>query len=614
MRPDNAYNGAQGHRYLAGMTYQGADKQPDPDLNWQLFGNSMTNRIYVWLAGLWDVHPDYVQIGLFILALVIYLSSWAVMFSYLKPPGALIALCLAASLSLCTTAISCDLFRLGFGMQLFQRPFIYCLLTTLFIPSFALALRRQWYLAGLSLGLFSMVHLVWAFFAGLGCAGMAIGMERKHYWQALCGGLIAAAMAVGWMGLLLWTGPTTNVVMDTDSWHFLMRMGNVHFFPFDLNVFTSRASEYIVPLISLFLLAFNWQNLASLNEFRRRAWLGGTLLLTSVSLLGVLLSKTEVSIFLTQLSLHRASVPLIVILFAMVIPNCYRILTSDNLVKKNICALLLIGPFWGYYGFPVLLSMVLSLWQLQNWKSIPFYFRCLLAIIWSSVATYLIWLWWDQGWTPLPETARTALAVYAATATVITVSALDFAIKRGASDKAIPALLALVLTLYGAWQWLEAPNRFDTPRNRAYLAAQLWARDNTSPDAIFFKDPTIPYGWREYSQRTSLGGAREWVHNYVLYNPSVSHYTVGVHRMGLLGIDLSAFIQARKGQMPPSSIYQKLMKKVKYNYNQLDEKDLSQIAESEGVSYFIFTKQKGDIPKGAVVYENDFYKIITSQR
>ena len=84
--------------------------------------------------------------------------------------------------------------------------------------------------------------------------------------------------------------------------------------------------------------------------------------------------------------------------------------------------------------------------------------------------------------------------------------------------------------------------------------------------------------------------------------------------MGLLGIDLSAFIQAQKGQMPPSSIYQKLMKKVKHNYNQLGKKELVQIAESEGVSYFIFTKHKETLPKGAVVYENDFYKIITPQR
>lgn len=78
-----------------------------------------------------------------------------------------------------------------------------------------------------------------------------------------------------------------------------------------------------------------------------------------------------------------------------------------------------------------------------------------------------------------------------------------------------------------------------------YLAAQRWARANTVQDSLFMVDPTIYYGWRDFSQRSSFGNLREWLHTGWLYDSRADVYTEGVKRFGEFGIDIESYKRTR---------------------------------------------------------------------
>lgn len=74
-----------------------------------------------------------------------------------------------------------------------------------------------------------------------------------------------------------------------------------------------------------------------------------------------------------------------------------------------------------------------------------------------------------------------------------------------------------------------------------YLDAQRWAQANTRIDAVFMVDPTIYYGWRDFSQRSSFGNLREWLHTGWLYDSRFDVYQEGIKRFGEFGIDIERY-------------------------------------------------------------------------
>ena len=93
-------------------------------------------------------------------------------------------------------------------------------------------------------------------------------------------------------------------------------------------------------------------------------------------------------------------------------------------------------------------------------------------------------------------------------------------------------------------------NYLFSQKTNGYYQAQIWSKNNTNKDAIFFPDPTISYAWRDFSERNSFGTPREYVTTWV-YSQKNDVFQDAVNRLSIfvdnpidtmLSLDKSEFI------------------------------------------------------------------------
>ena len=200
-------------------------------------------------------------------------------------------------------------------------------------------------------------------------------------------------------------------------------------------------------------------------------------------------------------------------------------------------------------------------------------------------------------------------------AIILALTALVVATRRFESFAAITLLLAIgVLGVF----WARAGDQLSRyPRQLAdeedYLAAQLWAKNNTPLNALFMPDPTHYYGWSDFALRPSFGNLHEWLYSGWIYNSRKSVFDEGVKRVRAFGIDPFRYL-AIKGRPPGSG--DKLTTDLRRRYYSLTSQDLAHLSANFGISYFIFER---DIRKSAlrgcnVAYRNSHYLIVNACR
>jgi hypothetical protein len=140
----------------------------------------------------------------------------------------------------------------------------------------------------------------------------------------------------------------------------------------------------------------------------------------------------------------------------------------------------------------------------------------------------------------------------------------------------------------------------------AYLSAQLWAKDNTAHAALFLVDPTIYYGWRDFSQRSSFGNVREWLHTSWLYDPKKVNYDEGLRRAAEFGYLPPDYLY----ESPPLKGFEKINTVVGEHFYSYDAERLMEIAQKYSVDYVVMKKDRVKnrvlLP---VAYENEFFVI-----
>jgi hypothetical protein len=146
----------------------------------------------------------------------------------------------------------------------------------------------------------------------------------------------------------------------------------------------------------------------------------------------------------------------------------------------------------------------------------------------------------------------------------------------------------------------------DKPLGEAYLHAQLWAKEHTDPDALFMADPTIYYGWRDFSQRSSFGNLREWLHTSWLYDSKKSNYDEGLRRASEFGYISPDYL----GETPPLSGFDKIDKLVGENFYSYDESQFLNLSKKYKVNYIVMKKNRMTLHLHfPVVFENNFFII-----
>ena len=147
-------------------------------------------------------------------------------------------------------------------------------------------------------------------------------------------------------------------------------------------------------------------------------------------------------------------------------------------------------------------------------------------------------------------------------------------------------------------------------RERDYLSAQLWVREHTPANALFMTDPTIYYGWRDFSRRSSFGNLREWLHTSWLYDSNFERYTEGLRRFGEFDIDLQPYLRMR----PPDSAQRPLTNELRKRYYAVSDDWRIDLARRNRIDFFVFDRSRMIAPtRLRVVYENANFMICAAR-
>ena len=182
-----------------------------------------------------------------------------------------------------------------------------------------------------------------------------------------------------------------------------------------------------------------------------------------------------------------------------------------------------------------------------------------------------------------------------------------FPIIRGKLRKAV-FIFVTVLIFPIATQWRATVNfgPAEKPMGLAFLEAQVWAKENTPITSLFMVDPTIHYGWRDFSQRSSFGNLREWLHTSWLYDSREANHEEGIQRVVKFGISIEDFLN----QSPPNSGFEKLNKEIREQFYSFEVDWFRQMAVQYDINYLVMEKSnmRSRLPL-PVKHENEFFVV-----
>jgi hypothetical protein len=148
-------------------------------------------------------------------------------------------------------------------------------------------------------------------------------------------------------------------------------------------------------------------------------------------------------------------------------------------------------------------------------------------------------------------------------------------------------------------------------RADAYLRLQIWAKMNTKQNALFLIDPSHEKGWEEFSERSSFGTFRQWLHTSIIVAGNESILSEGLRRTTLINTEIPEIIlQFATGKAKSPSRY-RLRSLIKNSYYTKTAEEFRQITSDNGIDYIILLKRHH--PKKAIdlklAYENDYYVV-----
>lgn len=473
----------------------------------------------------------------------------------------------------------------------------------------AFFLRRKALLGGLFLGIGFSVHPIIALF---GCAFVAGFVAFERNWVglgSLTRGILAfVAIAGGW---LLYSYEFSSVVstgVDAQIWIRMARAFSFHFFPIDYGLLTLHFHQRLLPLLMLCLLALHYLPDVVTDSGLRRGLVGGCLVLIVLIAAGLVISVYVPVPSLIKLALPRASALLVLIAIAICCIGLVRDIQDSALLQRILALLIVVSPFVYPPGFPLIPVALLILVSHHDRLGGIEARRRRIELVALALVLAVVFAYWLAGF--VHHHNWPSYSGYSASFTYWPLVgsfglALLFSILIGRHAKKLvvpegcwhewasgfgPVVVFLVACYLGvAWQGSLVPNPSRRALGISYLDAQRWARSNTPEKALFMVDPTILYGWRDFSERSSFGNMHEWLHTSWLYDSRTDAYRVGLQRFLEFGIELDPYLRLSGYHMPG---YNKLSADIGKRFYELDDEWLLSISLRYSVSYAVMRKDR----------------------
>jgi hypothetical protein len=245
----------------------------------------------------------------------------------------------------------------------FALPFIwglyYTIAGSLSIIGITMVLKNKPWFAIASFSLAIMTHPIIAFF-GIAASSLIIlsrGFDiLKKY---IIPSIIFVIINLIWFFSFYVNSDIFLGNIPSDYWFSLTKIFNYHWYPFSIGVFTTISQFHFLPMLSIMLLYMFCRIRVKNNNFILSKEIDiFVILLSIITLAGLIISYYEVSPFLIKLSLHRASSLLIVIALIPILYVLWLEINSGRIIKKSLAMLIFLSPFTGSVGFPLVLTLL----------------------------------------------------------------------------------------------------------------------------------------------------------------------------------------------------------------------------------------------------------------
>jgi hypothetical protein len=360
------------------------------------------------------------------------------------------------------------------------------------------------------------------------------------------------------------------------------------------------------------LLSFSLYNKKPLSEIDRRI-LSAIFAMTSLICAGILISLWRPHPAIVKLCLHRANDLIIIIGLIYIVNEILNELNSARLFQFIIALLVLLSPFVMSPGFPFIISLLLIFSRIDfsgrlekgsaaRW--FPFSIALGVIILMGVYASQgMLRPWWTNAYTGFQSWKYWLLI---ASFGIILYYAKVFQNLRAFFPHILMAGIILLGINWGFNQRISSQQRM---LGNSFKETQIWAKRNTAQDSLFMVDPTIYYGWRDFSQRSSFGNLREWLHTSWLYNSKFSIYQEGLKRFNELSIDLKEYLIS-----PSVKDFNNLSKRIEAAFYSKDDEWKKNMTNKFGIDYFVLRKDRIKQKSGLrIVYENTHFLILEAK-
>ena len=479
----------------------------------------------------------------------------------------------------------------------------------------AMLLQRRFMIAGLLFALSVMTHPLMGMMGivfALGCllSGPSSNDRNKIFLAAI----VFLLPAGGWWIFHLQGVAMDSIGIPSSTWIAFSKAFSFHFYPVNNGMLTFEFERRLLAFLSLLILAIFFIFRINLSVRSRNAiLLGGTILLF-ITLVGLSISYWSNSPALIKLTLTRASDMLILVSLAVVVSGLITTIYKGRFFPAAIASGLLLSPLIAT-PFPVIyvFLIIISTVDFFKFKDLTAYDKTvfILLIIFGIFIFiyYLLGFVHDNYQVNYLGNKSLWLLSFCIGIWALISDYLGFITKHA---RRLCSIAVLVLIVFSTLNWKSASNHgsFDKPLGVDYLSVQLWAKESTPPTALFMVDPTIYYGWRDFSQRSSFGNVREWLHTSWGYDSKSSNYEEGVRRASEFGISPEKYLNFD----PPIIGTSRISEDISYNFYSNDENWFKKMASKYDINYLVMKKARMNhqLPF-PLAYQNEYFIVYKLQ-